>query len=144
MLEVKGMTQGEMLALLRRVQYGHLGCSRDDQPYIVPMNYACDARALYFFTTEGTKTEFIAANHKVCFQVEEVTNTQDWRSVMITGRAERLIKAEDVERAMQLITERNPTLAPALNKTKIGSWSRRNQMVIYCLPMEAMYGRQSS
>ncbi|MDQ1591523.1 MAG: Pyridoxamine 5-phosphate oxidase, partial [Pyrinomonadaceae bacterium] len=40
MLEVKEMLRGEMLALLLRGGYGHLGCSRDDHPYVVPMHYA--------------------------------------------------------------------------------------------------------
>src|ERR1700749_4367407 len=89
MLEVKEMARGEMLALLLRVGYGHLGCARDGHPYVVPMNFAYDSRDIYFFTTEGTKTEFMAANHEVCFQVEEVTDALHWRSVMLTGRAQR-------------------------------------------------------
>ena len=68
MLEIKDMSQGEMVALLLRGKLGHLGCSRDGHPYVVPMNYAYDGECLFFFTTEGTKTEYIAANHEVCFQ----------------------------------------------------------------------------
>ncbi|MET0647154.1 MAG: pyridoxamine 5'-phosphate oxidase family protein, partial [Pyrinomonadaceae bacterium] len=90
MLEIKGMSQGEMVALLLRSKLGHLGCSRDGHPYVVPMNYAYDGECLFFFTTEGTKTEFIAANHEVCFQVEEITNAVRWSSVMLFGRAERV------------------------------------------------------
>jgi len=121
MLEVKEVSRGEMLALLLRGGYGHLGCSRDNHLYVVPMHYAFDSAALYFFTTDGTKTEFMAANHEFCFQVEEVTDARRWRSVMVTGRAERVKGDEEMERAMQLITERNPTLTPALNETKVGA-----------------------
>ncbi|HEX8129658.1 MAG TPA: pyridoxamine 5'-phosphate oxidase family protein, partial [Pyrinomonadaceae bacterium] len=122
MLEVKEMSRGEMLALLLRCGYGHLGCSRDNHPYVVPMHYAFDSDFLYFFTTDGTKTEFMAANREVCFQVEEVTDARRWRSVMVIGRAEQITGGEEMERAMQLITERNPTLVPALNETVIGAW----------------------
>src|ERR1044071_9659654 len=110
MLEITDMTQGEMMALLLRARVGHLGCARDGHPYVVPMNYAFDAAALYFFTTEGTKTDYMAANREVCFQVEEITDARRWVSVMLLGRAERLTSAEETERAMQLITSRNPTL----------------------------------
>src|SRR5215211_7690381 len=120
MVEVIEMTRDEIARLLARGWYGHLGCSRDGHPYVVPMSYAYDAPDLYFFTTEGTKTEFIAANHKICFQVEEVAGPDDWRSVMLTGRAELLTAAADVERAMSLVSERNPSLTPALNHTRIG------------------------
>jgi len=143
MLEVKEMSRGEMLALLLRGGYGHLGCSRDNHPYVVPMHYAFDSQALYFFTTEGTKTEFMAANHEVCFQVEEVTDARRWRSVMLVGRAERITGDEEMERAMQLITERNPTLTPALNDTKIGAWRRPGNVVVYRVRPEAIYGRQT-
>lgn len=143
MLEVKDMSRGEMLALLLRGGYGHLGCSRDNHPYVVPMHYAFDSQALYFFTTDGTKTEFMAANHEVCFQVEEVTDARRWRSVMLTGRAERVTGDEEMERAMQLITERNPMLVPALNETRVGAWKRPGKIAVYRVRPEAIYGRHT-
>jgi nitroimidazol reductase NimA-like FMN-containing flavoprotein (pyridoxamine 5'-phosphate oxidase superfamily) len=141
MLEIREMSRGEMLALLLRAGYGHLGCARDGHPYVVPMNYAFDSQDLYFFTTEGTKTEFIAANREVCFQVEEVTDGARWQSVMLTGRAERLARPDEMERAMQLITERNPALTPALSETKIGAWKRLTKIAIYRVRPDAMHGR---
>ena len=144
MLKIEEMAQGESVALLARNSYGHLACARDNRPYVVPMNYAFDGQFIYFFTTEGTKTEIMDANHEVCFQAEEVTDPARWRSVMATGRAERLSRPEDVERAMQLVTEHNPTLTPALNETKIGAWTRLNKVVIYRLRPDAVYGRKTA
>jgi nitroimidazol reductase NimA-like FMN-containing flavoprotein (pyridoxamine 5'-phosphate oxidase superfamily) len=144
MLKIEQMAQGEIVALLLRSTYGHLGCSRDDNPYVVPMNYAFDTQFIYFFTTEGTKTEYIAANQRVCFQVEELTNTQRWRSVMVTGRAERLSAPAETERAMSIMVERNPTLTPALSVTEIGAWTRLNHIVIYRIRPDAFYGRKTA
>ena len=107
------------------------------------MNYAYEEGVLYFFTTEGTKTEFIAANHEVCFQVEEVAGPSDRRSVMLTGRAERRAEAAELERAMQALTRRHPQLAPALNQTRIGPWTRRSQVAVYRVRPAAVYGRQT-
>jgi hypothetical protein len=143
MLKVTDMTAGEMHALLLRVGFGHLGCSRDNHPYVVPMNYAYDGKDLYFFTTEGTKTEFIAANREVCFQVEEVTDPSNWRSVMVMGEALRITKPDETERAMQLITEYNRTLTPAINQTRVGSWHRSSNIAIYRLQTTALYGRKT-
>jgi nitroimidazol reductase NimA-like FMN-containing flavoprotein (pyridoxamine 5'-phosphate oxidase superfamily) len=137
------MAMGEMQALLLRVGFGHLGCTRDDHPYVVPMHYAYDGQDIYFFTTEGTKTEFIAANHEVCFQVEEITDASNWRSVMVIGEAQRITKPDETEQAMQLITERNPALTPALNKTDIGAWHRLNNIAIYRVRTTAVYGRKA-
>ena len=144
MLEIKDMSTGEMQALLLRMGFGHLGCTRDDHPYVVPMHYAYDGQDLYFITTEGTKTEFIAANHEVCFQVEEITDSSNWRSVMAMGRAERLTRADEVEFAMQLVTERNQTLTPALNKTDIGAWHRLSNIAIYRVRINDLYGRKTT
>jgi nitroimidazol reductase NimA-like FMN-containing flavoprotein (pyridoxamine 5'-phosphate oxidase superfamily) len=143
MLEIKDMPQGEMVALLLRGKLGHLGCSRDGHPYVVPMHYAYDGECLFFFTTEGTKTDYITANPEVCFQVEEITDASRWLSVMVFGRAERVTKIEETERAMRLITERNPTLTPALNETKIGAWKRFNNVGIYRVRPHSLCGRKT-
>lgn len=143
MVEVEDMAKGEMVALLLRVGFGHLGCAREGRPYVVPMHYAYDSEALYFFTTEGTKTTYIAANPQVCLQVEEVQDASHWRSVMVTGHAERITQADEMERAMQLITERNPTLTPAINKTQLDAWTRANQIAIYRLRPDIIDGRKT-
>jgi uncharacterized protein len=143
MLEIGEMSRDESAALLARAPYGHLGCARDGHPYVVPMHYACDGRDIYFLTTEGTKTEFIAANREVCFQVEEVEDALHWQSVMVTGRAERLSAPEELERAMRLLAERNPALAPALNRTKIGPWTRLGHVAVYRVRPAAVYGRKT-
>ena len=144
MLRVKEMSRPEMVALLRRGKLGHLGCSRDGHPYVVPMNYAFDSECIYFFTTEGTKTEYISANHEVCFQVEEIEDVRNWSSVMALGPAERLNKPEEMERAMRLIAERNPTLEPAVNETKIGAWRRFNHIVVYRVRPHSLHGRKTA
>lgn len=144
MLKITGMPMGEMQALLLRVRFGHLGCARDGHPYVVPMHYAYDGQDLYFITTEGTKTEFMAANREVCFQVEEITDQFNWRSVMVMGRAQRLTRSDEVESAMQLITEHNQTLTPALNKTDIGAWHRLSNIAVYRVRTSAIYGRKTT
>jgi uncharacterized protein len=115
MLKVEDMPLEEMRALPRRVGYGHLGCAREGRPYVVPMHYPYDGECLYLFTTEGTKTSFIEANAEVCMQVEEVKSISSWQSVMVTGRAGRIINQEEREHAMQLITDNNPNrIRPAI------------------------------
>lgn len=79
------------------------------------MHFAYDSQDLYFFTTEGTKTDFMSANSEISFQVEEITNPRRWRSVMLFGQAKRITKPDEMGTALQLILERNPTLTPALN-----------------------------
>src|SRR6266536_5129559 len=118
MLKVEDMAPAEMHALLQRSRFGHLGCSHDGRPYVVPMHYTYDGKELYFFTTEGMKTQFMNGNPQVCLQVEEITDTSHWRSVMVIGKAEKLTNRGEMERAMKQISERNPSLTPAISVTQ--------------------------
>jgi nitroimidazol reductase NimA-like FMN-containing flavoprotein (pyridoxamine 5'-phosphate oxidase superfamily) len=107
------------------------------------MNYAYDGKDLYFFTTEGMKTKYIEANPQVCLQVEEVIDSTHWRSVMVSGTAEQMTKSEDMQRAMKLITERNPSLTPAISATQLDTWGRAVDIAIYRITPEIIDGRQT-
>ncbi|MBA2705037.1 MAG: pyridoxamine 5'-phosphate oxidase family protein [Blastocatellia bacterium] len=143
MIEIEEMAPHETHDLLRRVGFGHLGCARDNRPYVVPIHYAYDDADFYIFTTEGMKTEFISTNLEVCLQVEEVHDPANWRSVVVTGKAELLTKQEDTERAMQYITETNPTLTPAINQTWIDAWGRATKVAIYRIHPSIISGRKT-
>ena len=137
------MTPAEMHALLQRESFSHLGCAREGRPYVVPMNYAYDGKELYFFTTEGMKTQFIGANPQVCLQVEEVTDSFHWRSVMVIGRAQRLESKDETERAMKLLTERNPSLTPAISATQLDAVGRAVDIALYRITPELIDGRKT-
>jgi len=142
-LKVEDMTSAEMHSLLQTAGFGHLGCSQNGRPYVVPMHYAYDGKELVFFTTLGMKTQFIKGNPEVCLQVEEVRDSSDWRSVMVIGRAERLTEPEEMERAMQLITERNPSLTPAISATQIDTWGRGVDIALYRIQPKIIDGRKT-
>ena len=57
MLEIEEMDAQEIHALLSSVTFGHLGCSRHDEPYVVPLNFVWIEPNIYFYTTDGKKAE---------------------------------------------------------------------------------------
>jgi nitroimidazol reductase NimA-like FMN-containing flavoprotein (pyridoxamine 5'-phosphate oxidase superfamily) len=142
-LKVEDILPAEMQALLMSASFGHLGCAREGRPYVVPMHYAYDGKELYFFTTEGMKTEFINDNPQVCLQVEEIIDSSHWRSVMVIGRAERIIKSDERERAMQQIVQRNPSLTPAISATQVDAWGRAIDIALYRVQPELIDGRKT-
>ena len=83
------LSNTEMDELLSSEVFGHLGCSADGKPYIVPMAYVFRENALYGQTTEGKKVEMLRKNPLVCFQVETLKDRQ-WRSVICWGTFEEL------------------------------------------------------
>jgi len=143
MLKVEDMSPAEMHALLQRESFGHLGCARDNRPYVLPMNYAYDGKELYFFTTQGMKTHYIKANSQVCLQVEEIKDSTHWKSVVVIGQAAELTSAEETQRAMKLITGRNPSLTPAISATQLDSLGRAVDIALYRITPEIIDGRQT-
>lgn len=143
MLKIEDMSPSEMHSLLQRESFGHLGCARDGRPYVVPMHYAYDGKEFYFFTTTGMKTRYIDANPVVCLQVEEVTDRTRWRSVMVIGRATEITNDEESQRAMKFITERNPSLTPAISATQVDSIGRAVDIALYRIVPELIDGRKT-
>ncbi len=143
MVEIEEMTADETHALLRRVGYGHLGCAHENRPYVLPIHFAYDEPDIYIFTTKGMKTEFIDQNPEVCLQVEEIDDPAHWKSVILTGQAEFIKTAEEGERAMSFISQRNPTLTPAISKMWIDAWGRANVTRIYRIRPATVSGRKT-
>lgn len=141
MLDIDEMGQKEIQSFLQQVGYGHLGYIHERKPYVMPMHYYLEEKDIYLFTTEGMKTHDLDANPEICLQVEEIHNPLHWRSVIVTGRAERLTEQQDIDRVMQFIKERNPKLSPAINRTWIDSWGRAEVIVIYRIYPGEMSGR---
>jgi len=144
MIEILEMRDGEIYDLLRRVGYGHLACSQDDQPYIVPIYFAYDGGDIFIYTTIGKKSVAMDTNPKVCLQVEEFNSNGAWRSVVVTGEAFRITAAEDREMAVDLIRQKNPSFMPALAIKWSKDWIRKNVEAVYRIKILWMTGRMSS
>ena len=97
------MTVSECHQALERTHVGRLACARDNQPYVVPMNFASDGDYLYLygFTTLGQKIEWMRSNPLVCFEIDDVVNHNRWMSVIVFGRYEELPDTQEFEIARQ-------------------------------------------
>ena len=87
---INKMTEKECGALLARASLGRLGCSLDNQPYVVPVSIAYEASHIYVMSTFGQKIEWMRANPKVCLEVEEVASQAEWITVIATGKYQEL------------------------------------------------------
>src|SRR6266704_4424266 len=79
------MSQQECRELLKRVSIGRLGCSLDDQPYVVPVGFSYEPDYIYMFSTLGKKIKWMRQNPKVCLQADEIGHGSNWTSVVVTG-----------------------------------------------------------
>jgi nitroimidazol reductase NimA-like FMN-containing flavoprotein (pyridoxamine 5'-phosphate oxidase superfamily) len=69
---------------------GRLACSKDGQPYIVPVTYTYDGAFIYGQTNEGVKLDILRANPTVCFETDIMLNMRNWQSVVVYGVFEEL------------------------------------------------------
>ena len=61
MVEIEEMGNSEIEELLGRSAYGHIACSLNDHPYVVPIHFSYDEPFVYIYTTEGKKSEIMRA-----------------------------------------------------------------------------------
>jgi uncharacterized protein len=87
---IREMTEKECRGVLERASIGRLGCSLDNQPYVVPVNLAYEPDYLYVFSTFGQKIEWMRANPKVCIEIDEIAKEFQWVSVIANGRYQEL------------------------------------------------------
>lgn len=143
MIEVEEMRSKDIEKVLETVRFGHLACSVDDIPYIVPIHYAYHKPDFFVYTTEGKKVEMISQNPNVCLQVEEIVDGTEWKSVIITGTAEQVTDFREREKIVDLIKKSNPTLTPAISIRWMDNWIRENREVVYKIKPLSITGRSS-
>jgi nitroimidazol reductase NimA-like FMN-containing flavoprotein (pyridoxamine 5'-phosphate oxidase superfamily) len=106
---IKEMTLEECRASLASASLGRLGCSLDNQPYVLPIYFAYEPDYVYALSTLGQKIKWMRANPKVCLEVDEIANQFQWTSVVATGRYEELPEPQytaEQEHARMLLGKR--------------------------------------
>jgi nitroimidazol reductase NimA-like FMN-containing flavoprotein (pyridoxamine 5'-phosphate oxidase superfamily) len=88
----------ECWEVLGKTNTGRLACSLNDQPYIVPFNFAFDRRKyLYAFSTVGQKVRWMRKNPLVCVEIDDIKNQEDWTTLIVFGRYEELPDVPEFE-----------------------------------------------
>ncbi|HTK09156.1 MAG TPA: pyridoxamine 5'-phosphate oxidase family protein [Ktedonobacteraceae bacterium] len=84
---------------------GRIGCYAAGRTYIIPMNYAYDGDNIYGRSITGTKLDIMRINPEVCFQVDQVKNLSNWKSVIAWGTFQEL-EGEEAAKALHLLVQR--------------------------------------
>ncbi len=109
--------RAEIDAILNAALVCRLAFALGDEPYLVPLSFGYDGTSLYFHTAaSGKKVDCIAANPRVCFEVEHnvrlVTHPKracgwsfSFESVVGYGVVRELRSAADKERGLRRVVE---------------------------------------
>jgi nitroimidazol reductase NimA-like FMN-containing flavoprotein (pyridoxamine 5'-phosphate oxidase superfamily) len=85
-MKIERLTESQCYETLSSAGFGRLACSRDDQPYIVPIYFVVGDGALYSFALPGQKIDWMRQNPRVCIEADTVGGGNDWTSVVVFGR----------------------------------------------------------
>ena len=81
----RDLSRDEIEAMLLRNRVGRLAFSIHDRVDIQPIHYIYERGWLYGRTSEGNKLSTLKHNQWVAFEVDEITDLFDWRSLVIHG-----------------------------------------------------------
>lgn len=120
-----------------------LGCSLNDQPYIIPVGFAYEDDFIYVFATLGKKIEWMRTNPKVCVQVDESKGQSDWVSVIANGEYQELPEpkfAAERAHARSLLQKRHHWWLNALAERRIQMRDQDIEPVFFRIQIQSLSG----
>lgn len=103
---IRQLSPIEIDDLLHKQIVGRIGCTYENEIYIIPMSYAYDVEYVYCHSYEGKKMEMMRKNPKVCFQVDEMKDMGNWKSVIAWGDFEELTDKKEKTKALKILLQR--------------------------------------
>lgn len=145
-MKLEHLSEDECRALLAGGRVAHLACAHGSQPYVVPITYAFDDDALYAFSMQGKKVDWMRANPAVCVLVAEHGPDQNWKSVVVDGRFEelhdRIGEKHLREHAWQLLSLHANWWEPGGMKPDSLVLSDRSPILFFRIMVGSMSGRR--
>lgn len=94
----------EIEEILTKEHVGRIGCHANGRTYVVPTAYAYVGGVILGCTAPGLKTHLLRVNSRCCFEVEQIADLSNWRSVIAQGNFQQ-IYGEEAEKAMAQLVE---------------------------------------
>jgi len=146
-MTINQLTQDECNVILGRASFGHLACSLDDQPYVVPVFLEYDAGYFYVLSTQGQKIEWMRQNPKVCVQIDAIKNEENWTSIVVNGTYQELPEPQythERAHARKLLEKRLRWWEPALAERQLKSGQDIIDPLFFRIHVESMTGLRAS
>jgi nitroimidazol reductase NimA-like FMN-containing flavoprotein (pyridoxamine 5'-phosphate oxidase superfamily) len=143
------LSHDEIEELLLCHVMGRLGCNDGQKMYVVPINYVYDGRYIIAHSLVGMKIEMMRRNPNVCFEVDEVKDFTNWKSVIAWGEYQELVAERERYAAMKLFVDRmlrmkisETAIPPELSEQRVHPRSPGNiRPVIYRILLSEKTGR---
>ena len=116
------LTSEEIENLLHQQFVGHLGCQYKDIVYVVPVSYAYDGGIIYCHSLEGQKLAMMRSNPKVCFQVDEIKDRANWKSVITWGNFKEIDDEMEKRKALHILSARRLPISSSITTHLGQAW----------------------
>lgn len=87
---MRTMTEGEIDSFVSTQGFGVLALAEGNHAYGAPLFYGAREGAIYFQTRAGEKTRYLYATTEACLTISSTRALEDWASVQLIGRLERV------------------------------------------------------
>lgn len=132
------MRPSEVTKALRDGTVGRIGVTADGRTYVVPITYVYDGDSVYGHSVVGQKVRMMRKNPSVCFEVDEIRDMGNWRSIIAQGTYEELT-GDVATAAAKLISARLGPLTTSETAGPSGRAGRRH--VSYRIRLRERSGR---
>ena len=106
---MRDLSQPEIEALLWHCKVGRIGIydQHHQRTYVVPVSYQYRDGAAYLHSAPGLKLDLLHEQPAgVCFEVDDIADEGEWRSVIGWGRFEEINDPQERMRVLRLFGDR--------------------------------------
>ncbi len=145
---VGNLSEEQMNEVLRNNIIGRIGCYDGERTYVVPISYLFDGENIIAHSQEGMKIHMMRLNPHVCFEVDEMKNFTNWRSVILWGKYEEIKEEKERTQAMEAFVHRMLRLkisetaqTPETSRMRLHPRTGKLRIIVYRIVIEKMTGR---
>lgn len=141
------LSEQQIDQVLNSQAVGRIGCYAEGMIYVVPVTYAYQDDCIYAHSSEGTKIRMMRENNQVCFEVEDIDNMANWRSVIAWGTYEELTDDAQRDEAMRILINRisprtmSETVRPHRQTMSRDIDEKEQKNVVYRIRVQRRTGR---
>ena len=149
---IGNLNEEQINEVLSQNVLGRLGCGDKGKIYVVPINYVFDGRNIIAHSVMGMKIRMMRNNPEVCFEVDEMKDFNNWKSVIAWGTYQELEDERERYAAMKLFVDRmmrmkisETAIPPEISGQRVHPRSPENiRPVIYRIVLHEKTGRYES
>lgn len=141
------LNETEIQEILKTSYVGRIGCTDGVEVYIVPVNYRYEDNNVLCYSLEGLKIAMMRKHSTVCFEVDQIENSFNWKCVIINGVFEEITDTQELSEIRPRYTEYmlrkkvSLTALPGVETKEAAAPQASHDQVFYRIRFKKVTGR---